>query len=198
MADNRCPLCMEKLNGGECLSCGFRLPDEEAISAIYDGEPSEQFQPEPAIREITPEIQMEEIYPNRSEPKFKVRDDEGRTVRTDVKADLKKNKNATNESNGNPYASNGNPYAGYTPDGANGNTKSPFANPSANTVADTETASGFIKKYWWLLLIALFVPAPVGSIVAIILNSAMKSELKQYKASYLLVLAIIIGFILPH
>ena len=60
MADNRCPLCMEKLKNGECASCGYRLPDEENISSIYNTEPISQPEPEP-IREIIPEVQMEEV-----------------------------------------------------------------------------------------------------------------------------------------
>ncbi|MBQ7980052.1 MAG: hypothetical protein IJ305_00425, partial [Oscillospiraceae bacterium] len=161
----------------------------------YDTEPISQ--PEP-IREITPEIQMEEIYPNRAEPKFKVRDDEGKTVRTDVKVDLnKKSKTNTsdgnpNASDGNPNASNGNPYAGYTPEGVPNKSGSPFANPSANFSADTESVQGFLKRYWWLLLLSFFIP-----IVGIILYSTMKNELKMYKASYLVIIAIVLGFIIP-
>ncbi len=214
MADERCPLCMEKLRGGECSSCGYRLPDEENISSIYDAEPVEYAEPAP-IREITPEIQMEEIYPNREEtaiPKFKVRDDEGKTVRSRIdlaSIDEKKNSNGNpyaipypnnnpnatggnpNAMGSNPNASDGNPYAGYTPEGVpNSRGGSPFANPSVNQSVDTESISAFWKKYWWLLLLSFFIP-----IVGIILYSTMKSELKQYKANYLVIIAIVLGFI---
>lgn len=206
MAVKRCPLCMEILKNGECTSCGYKLPDEEDISSLYDYEPDEY--PEPAVREITPEVQMEEIYPNRTELKFKVRDDEGHTVRS--KIDLKKpdknqtgnpnasdgNPNASNgnpnASNGNPNASDGNPYAGFTPVDAGNNRKSPFAYPPANTSEDTETAAGFIKKYWWILLISFFAP-----IVGLILNATLNSELSKYKARQLVIAAIVLGFILP-
>ncbi len=188
MADERCPLCMERLKNGECASCGYRLPDEGDISAGYDYDPAEYPQEQPVIREITPEVQMEEIYPNRDEPlKFKVRDDEGHTVRS--KVDLTKTRENTS---GNPYTSNGNPYAGYTPEGVPNKSGSPFANQSVYTSSDTESTSAFLKKYWWLLLISFFIP-----IAGIILNSAMKSELKQYKASYLVIIAIVLGFIIP-
>ncbi|MBQ8787850.1 MAG: hypothetical protein IJZ61_09480 [Oscillospiraceae bacterium] len=132
MADERCPLCMEKLKHGECASCGYKLPDEEDISAVYNYEPEDYPQPEPAIREITPEG-----VPNKS-------------------------------------------------------TGSPFANPSVNQSVDTESTAAFMKKYWWLLLLSLFIP-----IVGIILNSTMRHELKQYKASYLVIIAILLGFFLP-
>lgn len=197
MADERCPLCMEKLKHGECASCGYKLPDEENLSAIYDAEPAEYYEPEP-VREITPEIQMEEIYPYREEtemPKFKVRDDEGKTVRSRIDlASIDKKKNSSdNATGGNPNASNGNPYAGYTPEGVpNSSGGSPFANPSVNQSTDTESTSAFMKKYWWLLLLAFMFP-----IIGIIINSTMKHELKQYKASYLVIIAIVLGFVLP-
>lgn len=192
MADNRCPLCMEKLKHGECASCGYKLPDEENISSIYSTEPMEYPEPEP-IREITPEVQMEEIYPDR-QMKFKVRDDDGKTVRTTGKVDLgKKPEVDTNASDGNPNASNGNPYAGYTPEGIpNKSSGSPFANQSVYTSVDTESTSAFFKKYWWLLLLSFFMP-----IIGIILNATMKNELKLYKASYFVIIAIVLGFIIP-
>lgn len=194
MADNRCPLCMEKLKHGECASCGYKLPDEENISSIYSTEPMEYPEPEP-IREITPEVQMEEIYPDR-QMRFKVRDDEGKTVRSDVKVDLnKKPETVTNfsTSDDNSDASDGNPYAGYTPDGVpNKSNGSPFANQSVYSSVDTESTSAFLKKYWWLLLLSFFMP-----IIGIILNATMKNELKMYKASYFVIIAIVLGFIIP-
>lgn len=81
MAAEKCPLCQNKLKNGECPSCGYKLPDEGDISAYYNYDPSDYPQEQPAVREITPEIQMEEIYPNRPEPiDFKVRNDDGKTV----------------------------------------------------------------------------------------------------------------------
>ncbi|MBQ3160977.1 MAG: hypothetical protein IJC04_02495 [Oscillospiraceae bacterium] len=201
MADERCPLCMEKLRGGECASCGYKLPDEENISSIYDYEPAEYPEPEPAIREITPEVQMEEIYPNRAEtPMFKVRDDEGHTVRSRIDLTKPNEKPADNPyanpyaSDGNPNASNSNsnPYAGYTPEGVPNKSGSPFANQSVYSSVDTDSTSEFWKKYWWLLLLSFFMP-----VIGIILNATMKNELKQYKASYLVIVAIVLGFIIP-
>lgn len=186
MADNRCPLCMEKLKNGECLSCGYRLPDEENLSELYDTEPAEYPEPEP-IREITPEIQSEEIYPDRGGAlNFKVRDDEGKTVKVDLN---KTRSNPSNQTN----ATGGNPYAGYTPEGIpNKSSGSPFANQSVYTSVDTESTSAFFKKYWWLLLLSFFMP-----IIGIILNATMKNELKLYKASYFVIIAIVLGFIIP-
>ena len=193
MADNRCPLCMERLKNGECVSCGYKLPDEENISSIYDAEPVSYPEPE-AIREITPEIQMEEIYPNRQEmPKFKVRDDDGKTVKVAINKPQANTANQTNTTDSNPDASSGNPYAGYTPEGVpNKSSGSPFANPSVYSSVETESVSAFLKRYWWLLLLSFLAP-----IVGIILNSTMKNDLKNYKAGYLVIIAIVLGFILP-
>ncbi len=200
MADNRCPLCMEKLKHGECASCGYKLPDEENISSIYNTEPVSQPEPEP-IREITPEIQMEEIYPNRdSALKFKVRDDKGKTVRVDLTKPEDKTDNQANgtdsnpyESNGNPNASDGNPYAGYTPEGVpNKSGGSPFANQSVYSPVDTESTSAFMKRYWWLLLLSFFMP-----IIGAIVYASMKNEVNQYKAKHFVIIAIVLGFIIP-
>ncbi len=78
----RCPLCQGKIQNGECVSCGYRIPDEDDISALYNYDPSDYPQPEEEhIREITPDVQMEEIYPNRPDPiDIKVRNDQGKTM----------------------------------------------------------------------------------------------------------------------
>ena len=193
MADNRCPLCMEKLKNGECVSCGYRLPDEENISSIYDAEPASYPEPEP-IREITPEVQMEEIYPNReSDLKFKVRDDAGKTVKVALNKPRDNASNQTNTTNSNPDANSGNPYAGYTPEGVpNQSGGSPFANPSVYTTVDTESTAEFFKKYWWLLLLSFFAP-----IIGAVVYASMKHEVNQYKAKHLVIIAIVLGFIIP-
>lgn len=80
VAAEKCPLCQSRLNNGECESCGYKLPDENDIKALYNYAPSDYPQEQPAVREITPEYQMEEIYPNRPEPiDFKIRNDEENT-----------------------------------------------------------------------------------------------------------------------
>ena len=102
MAAERCPLCQSKLKNGECESCGYKLPDEGGISAYYNYDPSDYPQEQPAVREITPEHQMEEIYPNRPEPiDFKVRNDEGKTVNSPY------NQNKAYNQNNNGYGQYG-------------------------------------------------------------------------------------------
>ena len=108
MAAERCPLCQSKLKNGECESCGYRLPDEGGISAYYNYDPSDYPQEQPAVREITPEHQVEEIYPNRPEPiDFKVRDDQGKTV-------------PASGQNGQQYYGTNSPYGQYPQQGQYG------------------------------------------------------------------------------
>ncbi len=57
----RCPLCQGKLQSGKCVSCGYRMPDEDDISALYNYDPSDHPQPEEEnIREMIPEIPEED------------------------------------------------------------------------------------------------------------------------------------------
>lgn len=197
----KCPLCSERLVNGECRSCGYTLPDMDNLSSLYDYEPDNYPQEEPAIREIIPDIEMEEIYPNRPEPpKFKVRDESGKTVVTDNhKVSLDKPERNTYNNSGNQNKENGNPYAGYTPgtDNQNGQSpfqmpQSPFANPSANTPINSESLQAFMQKYWWLVLLSFLFP-----ILGIILYSTMKNELSTYKYSWLVWVAALVKIFLP-
>lgn len=184
MAENKCPLCMGKLKDSECPSCGYRLPDEERISSIYNHDPINTPSPQPAVREIIPEIEMEEIYPNRQEPpKFKVRTDDGKTVREDYRSeDVTKT-----ESSGNPYENDGS----FTPYQKSGS-------PYAKRVSGTKNADGtntsseaveFIKNNLQLLIISFFIP-----IFGLILLLA-KSELRNSKFKGIMIAVIIAGFI---
>lgn len=62
----KCPLCGEELSGNSCIVCGYVLPDEEKLTALYDLAPDECHSEELSVREITPVHLTEEIYPNRS------------------------------------------------------------------------------------------------------------------------------------
>ncbi len=186
---NKCPLCMEKLVKGECLSCGYKLPDEENISAVYDCEPS--VIPEPApVREIYPEHISEEIYPNRPAPaiEIKVRETEENKITLD-----KPEKNHYTDNS----AQNGNPYAGYTPRGVIDYTDtpkqriSPFAQPSANSPYNGNTAGEFIKKNLGKLILSFIIP-PAGFIMFF-----ASSEIKKSNYGWIVLAAAIIGIILP-
>jgi len=87
MPKKTCPLCGGKLKNNYCESCGYDVPEDDDLSALYDMEPENDAFGE-VVREVTPDVQSEEIYPNRpagydtayEQPKFKVRDNNGNTV----------------------------------------------------------------------------------------------------------------------
>ena len=137
MAAERCPLCQSKLKNGECLSCGYRPPDEGDISALYNYDPTDYPQPQQGVREIIPDVQMEEIYPNRPEmPDIKVHDEQNNTIGrygNNVGYNNAQGRHndpggygGTQNNNPNPYAENGNFTPYQSPQ--NNNNPNPYAN----------------------------------------------------------------------
>lgn len=68
----KCPLCGGALTENICESCGYALPRDEELAALYNLDPVDYPQESP-VREITPEHISEEIYPNRKGTVVKVR-----------------------------------------------------------------------------------------------------------------------------
>ncbi|MGN0552698.1 MAG: hypothetical protein ACI4I1_04895 [Oscillospiraceae bacterium] len=64
MAQNRCPLCGGKVVNGECIGCGYSLPDEEKLSAPYNLDPEDDrpeiFEPAPEKYEM-PGVDMNSV-----------------------------------------------------------------------------------------------------------------------------------------
>lgn len=184
MTGNKCPLCMGKLKDSECPSCGYRLPDEERISSIYNHDPISDPLPQASVREIIPEIEMEEIYPDRPEPpKFKVRTDDGKTVRDDYG----RKKVKISKYSENPYENDGS----FTPYQKN---DSPFSNKASRiNNADgsniTSEIVEFIKNNLQLLILSFFFP-----FLGLILLLA-KSDLRTGKFKGIMIAVIIAGFI---
>lgn len=190
MAIKKCPLCGGKLNKNYCDSCGYSVPDEEDISALYNYDPSDYPQEEPAIREITPEHITDEIYPNRPEPmEFKVREETEKKDTPFVNPYANQNNGAgqtgqtgQTRQTGQHYnipaqPQNQNPYAGggFTPYTSNSNSSGSF--------------SDFWKKYWVVLLIMFLMPRFLSLILGI---SMLKSVDKQFRV-HLLVATVLLA-----
>lgn len=216
MPKKTCPLCGGKLKDNYCESCGYDVPADDDLSALYDMEPENDAFGE-AVREITPEAQSEEIYPNRpagydttyAQPNFKVRDNNGNTVNQNPYGQQspppppspyaqQNGQNGQNQQNANPYAGY-RPYGGYRGyggaqnNGGNAPPPSPYANQGGRygKTSQYATAGEFMKAYWWLLLVSFFIP-----IAGIVILVSMKKAIDQ-KYIGIVIAAIVLGFIFP-
>ena len=189
----KCPLCGGKTVNSECVSCGYRLPDESDISSLYNYDPSDYPQENPSM----PETGYAYAEPEDvNTPEFKVRENP-----------YAENNAGANNNAGNPYANNnGNPYANnngnftpyQSPNNNGGNQQQPYQNPYANGNFKPYTSNGssgdfgsFFKQYWWLLLLSFFVP-----IVGLIFFMTSKDKIDK-SFHNIIIIAIVLGFILP-
>lgn len=213
MAAKRCPLCGGNVKDNYCDSCGYSLPDEEDISALYNYDPTDYPQEQPAIREITPKHITEEIFPNRPEPfEFKVKENTDEPKKDTPFANPYANQNngasgtswaggangTANQSGGQtrgqspyaqPYINNippqNNQQQNQNPYANNGNFN-PYTNPNTGSASFEES----LKKYWWMLLLSFLVP-----VVGIVMLAMRKDVDKSFRN--VVIAAIILGFILP-
>ena len=178
MPKKTCPLCGGKLKNNYCESCGYDVPDDDDLSALYDMNPENDAFGE-VVREITPEVQAEEIYPNRpagfdtayEQPKFKVRDNEGKTV----------HQNYRNQSPPpSPFANNG---TGSPP---------PFANGGQQAFADD--VKEFAKKYWWVWILLFLLP---WWLCVIVFSVFSRNGVIEQKYRRIFLLSFIAALILP-
>lgn len=195
----KCPLCGGKLKNNYCDSCGYAVPDDEELSALYNLDPSDYPQPQeqPAVREITPDVQAEEIYPNRPEaPRFKVRDDQGKTVANGQNAGQHQQHRQYHQYRQYQQQQTGNPYQN-----SGGQNSSPYAN-TGNTSGNShwnewfskELILKFIKKLWWYLLVVFCAPLPAGAILTIILIS---NKVIKKKYIPIAIAALVLSLFLP-
>ncbi len=199
----KCPLCGGKLKNNYCESCGYAVPDDDELSALYNLDPTDYPEPQeqPAVREITPDTQAEEIYPNRPEPpRFKVRNNEGKTVQNPnpYRQIPPQSANPYQQQNGGQYQQNSggqynSPYANPTP-------PSPYANTgntsgaNRNNLFSKELIKEFASKYWWYLLLILCLPF----IISLILTTTLFSN-RTLNKKYLpiAIAALFLSLILP-
>ncbi len=204
----KCPLCGGKLKNNYCESCGYAVPDDNELSALYNLDPSDYPEPQeqPAVREIIPDAQAEEIYPNRpGAPKFKVRDDKGKTVQGDY---------GQNAQSANPYVGQSGqqtpPPSYYANDAGRTPPPSPYASPPS-PYANTGNTSGsnnkydwnqwfskelikeFASKYWWYLALVIGCPFVVGAVITV----AMMTNVIDKKYRAIAVAALVLSLFLP-
>ncbi|MCM1024165.1 MAG: hypothetical protein NC395_08925 [Prevotella sp.] len=207
MSAKKCPLCGGKLKGSYCESCGYDVPEDDDLSMVYDMDPENDAFGE-QVREIIPEVQMEEIYPNREPPKFKVRDEDGKTVRRNYQSPPPspppyagggnygnyggQAQQAQQAQQGNPppspYANNG---GNYVPP------PSPYANggPQSGQQTFAEEIKEFAQKYWWVWLLMFLLPWWLCVIAFTTLCQNSSVIFQKYKR--VLVLSFVAALILP-
>lgn len=211
MAMKKCPLCGGKLEKNYCDSCGYSVPDEEELSALYNYDPSDYPQEEPAIREITPEHITDEIYPNRPEPvELKVREEEKKDapfVNPYANQDNGVGNTNANKPKASPYANNTpkqsggqSPYArpyvnNNPPQNTPQQNQNPYANGGFTPYTNTTNSSGgsfkeFMEKSWVILLIMLLMPRVFTLIIGISLLKSTDKEFKKYMLIATVLLAI--------
>lgn len=223
MPKKTCPLCGGKLKNNYCESCGYDVPDDGDLSALYDMDPENDAFGE-VVREITPDVQAEEIYPNRpagldtayeqyqqyQQPKFKVRDSGGNTVhqnqygqQSPPPPSAQQNvQNGQNGQNANPYAGYG-PYGGYGGNGGaqnNGGNASPPPSPYANRGGQNRQNKQPVRYAntgdfikAYWWLLLISFLVPIAGIAILI---SIKKAIDQ-KYIGIVISVIVLGFILP-
>lgn len=213
MPKKTCPLCGGKLKNNYCESCGYDVPDDdEGLSAIYDMDPENDAFGE-QVREIIPEVQAEEIYPNRpagfdtayEQPQFKVRDEEGKTVHQNYQNQTPPpppfaGQNANNGAYGTPpnagAQNNGGNYVPPPSPFANNGTGSPPPSPFANggQQAFADDVKEFAKRYWWAWVLLFLLPWWLCIIVFLVFT---RNAVIEPKYRRIFVLSFIAALILP-
>lgn len=207
MAQNRCPICGEKILSGECIGCGYRLPDEDKLSAPYNLDPEddrpEAFAPDPhkyempsaeyggktAVgcdeRQDMPNIK---VMPTNNMPANNNANQNGNWQNPYNYVSPPAN-NANSQTGGNNTANNTgwqNPY-NYNPGGANNN-KNPYS--GANTDKEKLLTVGLV----FMAITAFFLPImAIAGIIA--MNSAKNMDpKKRLTFKVLFIIALLAGF----
>ncbi len=223
MPKKTCPLCGGKLKNNYCDSCGYDVPEDDDLSALYDMEPENDAFGE-AVREVTPDVQSEEIYPNRQDrpvgydtayeqPKFKVRDNRGNTVHQHQNhghqpppspfaqqnsqngQNQQAQNNRHNQQNANPYGGYGG-YGGTQNNGGNAPQPSPYANRGGHNGQNKQTTQyANASDFIKAYWWLLLISFFIPWVGIIILVSILKSIDQKYIG--IVIAAIVLGFVLP-
>lgn len=213
MPNKTCPLCGGKLKNNYCESCGYDVPDDDGLSALYDMDPENDAFGE-TVREITPEVQAEEIYPNRpagfdiayEQPNFKVRDNDGKTVHQNYRNQTPPPPPFAGQNGGNGGAYGAPPNTGAQNNGgnyvpppspfANNGTGSPPPSPFANggQQAFADDVKEFAKKYWWIWILLFLLP---WWLCIVLFSVFSRNGVVEQKYRRIFILSFIAALILP-
>ena len=117
----KCPLCGGKTVNNECMSCGYRLPDEDDISSLYNYDPSDY--PQPQEKPTMPETGYNYAEPEPADtPEIKVRENPYAENTGGASPYANNNGAEPNNNNGNPYAN----FSPYQPQQNSGNQQQPY------------------------------------------------------------------------
>lgn len=201
MAQHRCPLCGGRILHGECADCGYRLPDEDKLSAPYNLDPEddrpEAFAPAPEKYEM-PEAKAVRPYTEQ---------DGGNAapVRERSAPNIPNIKVAPTQTQfNNPYAPNNQnnapaQNAQQTPVNNQQGWQNPYnynpvqrpmgGNTNWNSSQNSQKQGGMLAALIVLLMLTLF--APFFGVVGLILNGSFGSKLNAGTRKLFTVLFII-------
>lgn len=201
LAQHRCPLCGGRILHGECADCGYRLPDEDKLSAPYNLDPEddrpEAFAPAPEKYEM-PEAKAVRPYTEQ---------DGGNAapVRERSAPNIPNIKVAPTQTQfNNPYAPNNqnnapaqnaqqnppnNQQGWQNPYNYNPVQRPTGGNTNWNSSQNSQKQSGMLAALIVLLMLTLF--APFFGVVGLILNGSFGSKLSAGTRKLFTVLFII-------
>lgn len=178
LAQHRCPLCGGRILYGECADCGYRLPDEDKLSAPYNLDPEddrpEAFAPAPEkyeMPEMKPYTRLDTAEkPAENIPNIKVMPTQ--TPFNNPYAPNNQNNAPTQNAQQNPTSNRQgwqNPY-NYNPA-----QRPTGGNTNWNSSQDPQKQGGMLAALIVLLMLTLF--APFFGVVGLILNGSFGSKL---------------------
>lgn len=158
MTIQKCPLCGGRVNNSVCSVCGYEIPDEDSISAIYDYDPSndgpvEEKQPERISEYDMPSLSPLD-YDNASPQKLNIK-----AVAKNPPVNQAVNRPAprvTVQQKGNVPIHRGR----NIPPAQNIPQINQPANQTSFSVMDmiVKDVADFVRAHWWKLLLLLLVP----------------------------------------
>lgn len=198
LAQHRCPLCGGRILHGECADCGYRLPDEDKLSAPYNLDPEddrpEAFAPAPEKYEM-PEAKAVRPYTEQDAAPVRERSAPNipniKVVPTQTQFnDPYAPNNQNNAPAQNPQQNQPNNQQGWqNPYNYNPAQRPTGGNTNWNSSQNSQKQSGILAALIVLLMLTLF--APFFGVVGLILNGSFGSKLNVGTRTIFTVLFII-------